>query len=160
METVFRVVFFYLVILLGIRVLGKRDFSQLSPFELVTLLMIPELVQQALMRDDFSATNALIALCTLFLLVFLTSIVAQRSKKLGALIEGQPAVLIYKGRFVPDYLHHERVSPDEIYAEMRQVGLERIEQVKWALLESNGRISFVPLAPEDKQIKARPEEVE
>ncbi len=160
METVLRVLFFYVVILLGIRVLGKREFSQLTPFELVTLLLIPEIVQQALVREDFSATNALVALCTLFALVFLTSVVVHRSRKAEAFIDGEPAVLVYNGRFVPDFLSRERVTPDEVYGEMRHSGLERLEQVKWALLESDGRISFIPFAPEDKQVKPRSEFVE
>lgn len=160
METVLRVLFFYLVILLGIRVLGKREFSQLSPFELVTLLLIPELVSQALVREDFSATNALVALCTLFTLVFLTSLIVQHSRKAEAFVAGEPAVLVYEGRFIPSAMNHERVSPDEVYGEMRKSGLERIEQVKWALLESDGRMSFIPFAPEDKQVKPRSEGVQ
>lgn len=157
METVLRVLFFYLVILFGLRILGKREFSQLSPFELVTLLMIPELAQQALVREDFSATNALIAICTLFTLVFVTSVLVQRNKKVEAFVEGEPAVLIYRGRLVRDFLDHERITPDEVFGEMRRSGLERMEQVKWALLESDGKISFIPFAPEDKQIKSRSE---
>lgn len=159
METVLRVVFFYLVILLGLRVLGKREFSQLSPFELVTLLLIPELVQQALIREDFSATNALIALCTLFTLVFLTSLMVQRSKKVGEFIAGRPAVLVYEGKFVPEVLEHERVTPDEVYGEMRRAGLERITQLKWALLESDGRISFIPFEQQNEQINVRSDEM-
>jgi uncharacterized membrane protein YcaP (DUF421 family) len=159
METVLRVAFFYFFILLGMRAIGKREFSQLSPFEMVTLLLIPELTQQALVRQDFSATNAVVALSTLFLLVFLTSLAAYRMPKVGAAIEGEPTVLVYNGRFVRRSLALERVSPDEIYSEMRKSGLERVEQLKWALLETDGKISVIPLAPEEKQIKARNETI-
>lgn len=130
METVLRVAFFYLFILGGIRVLGKREFSQLSPFELVTLLLIPELASQALVREDFSATNAVIALSTLFVLVFLTSLVTHRSKRAEKVVEDEPTVLVYAGRFVPENLDRERVSPDEVYGEMRMAGLERADQLR------------------------------
>jgi uncharacterized membrane protein YcaP (DUF421 family) len=79
--------------------------------------------------------------------------------RVGAAIEGEPTVLVYNGRFVQKSLALERVSPDEIYSEMRKSGLERVEQLKWALLEADGKISVIPLAPEQKQIKPREDTV-
>jgi uncharacterized membrane protein YcaP (DUF421 family) len=73
METVARVSVVYVLLLAAMRVLGKRELSQLSPFELVTLLLIPEMFQQALVRDDFSMVTALVASATLLSLVYLTS---------------------------------------------------------------------------------------
>jgi uncharacterized membrane protein YcaP (DUF421 family) len=144
METVLRIAFFYLFILGGLRVLGKREFSEFSPFELVTLLLIPELASQALLREDFSATNAVVALSTLFALVFLTSLAVHKSRRAGDVIGGSPTVLVHEGRFVRENLNRERITPEEVYGEMRMVGLERVEQVRWAILEGDGRISFVP----------------
>ena len=79
-----RVALIYVFILLGMRVVGKREFAQLSPSELVSLLMIPELVSQALSHEDYSLTNALIGVCTLLLLVFVTSVLVQRFRALKA----------------------------------------------------------------------------
>lgn len=160
METVLRVAVIYLFILIGLRALGKREFSQLSPFDLVTLLLIPEIVSQALVTEDFSLTNAFIGLSTLFMLVLLTSVIAHLSKGAEQVIEGKPSVLISQGTFVPENMDRARVSPDEIYSEMHKQGLARIEQVQWAILEPDGRIAFIPSEPEDKQMQPRKEMAE
>ena len=159
METVIRITVIYLFIMVGLRALGKRDLSQLSTFDLVTVLLIPEIVQQAMVREDFSITNAIIGLSTLFLLVFLTAVLTYKSKKVEEVIQGRPSILVSHGRFVVENLDKERVTPDEVYAEMHQSGLDRIEQVQWGILESDGRISFIPARPEDKQVKRRAETV-
>lgn len=152
METVIRIAVFYLLIMISLRILGKREFSQLTPFELVTLLLIPEIVSQSLVRDDSSITNAVIGLCTLFVLVFLTSVVTHRSKRVEEFVEGKPSVLVSKGRFVEDTMNKERVTPDEIYTEMHKVGLSRIEQVQWAILESDGMITLIPFELESRLV--------
>lgn len=144
METVIRVTIIYVVILIGLRVVGKREFSQLSPMELITLLLIPELVSQSLVREDFSLTNGIIAVTTLLSLVFINSLLMQKSKRFETIMEGAPAVLVQHGEFVPDNMNKERVTPEEVFAEMHQVGFYQLSQIKWAVLESDGRISFVP----------------
>jgi uncharacterized membrane protein YcaP (DUF421 family) len=144
METVIRVFIIYIFILVGLRILGKREFGQLSPLELVSLLMIPEIVTKALTGEDYSLTNALIGVSTLFSLVFLTSVLMQWSRKAEHIIAGKPAVLVYDGNYVPDNMNRERITPDEIFTEMHKSGLEKLEQVKWAVLEPDGKISIVP----------------
>ncbi|HRE81777.1 MAG TPA: DUF421 domain-containing protein [Opitutaceae bacterium] len=143
METVVRVIVLYLVILVGLRILGKREFGQLSPLELITLLLVPELVSQAALRSDYSLTTGIVAITTLFSLVFLTSVISHRSKRVERWISGTPTVLVARGQLLMDNLNRERISPDEIYSEMHKAGLERIKQVKWALLETDGRIALV-----------------
>lgn len=160
METVLRIATIYFVILIALRALGKRSFSQLSPFDLVTLLLIPEIVQQSMMREDFSMTNALIALSTLFTLVFLTSLLSHRFKKIETVIEGSPSVLVSHGQFVVDTMNDTRITPSELYGEMHKSGLSHLEQIRWAILESDGRISFIPYErnevtvqhPDDKKL--------
>jgi uncharacterized membrane protein YcaP (DUF421 family) len=145
METVLRVAIIYIFVLAGLRVLGKREFGQLAPIELVALLLVPELVSQALVRDDYSLVNAMVAVATLFVLVFLNSLLAHVSRKYESVVESTPTVLAHNGKLVPENLHRERITPSEIYAEMRKTGLERLEQVRWAVLEGDGKISVVPL---------------
>ena len=144
METVIRVAVIYLFILVGLRVLGKREFGQLSPMELVVLLLVPELASQALVREDFSATNALIGISTLFLLVFLSSLVMHLSKRAEKLIEGSPTVLVHSGQMVEKNMAKERVSPDEVFGAMHVAGLEQLDQVRWAILGTDGKIAIVP----------------
>lgn len=147
MEPILRVTALYLFVMVGLRMLGKREFSQLSPFELVTLLLIPEIASQALVGQDFSVTGAMIGLSTLFVLVFLTSLAAHANQRVERVITGEPTVLVSHGAFVPLNMDRERITADEIYGEMRKVGLHRLDQIRWAILESDGRISFVPMSP-------------
>lgn len=144
METVVRVAIIYVFILVGLRIMGKREFSQLSPLELITLLLIPELVAQSLVREDFSLTNGIIAITTLFTLVFLTSALVHLNEKAEKIVSGSPSVLVSHGEFIESNLNRERMSPEEVFGEMRKAGLHRLDQVRWAVLESDGKISFIP----------------
>jgi uncharacterized membrane protein YcaP (DUF421 family) len=144
METVVRVALIYLAILVGLRVLGKREFSQLSPLELVSLLLIPELATQALNRDDHSVTNALIGIATLLVLVLGTSLLTARSERASNVISGTPTVLVHDGRLLEENLMRERVGPDELMGEIRMAGYARLDEIQWAILEGEGRISVVP----------------
>lgn len=144
METVLRVAFVYGLILVGLRILGKREFGQLSPLELITLLLVPDLVAQSVVRADTSMTNAVIAITTLFSLVLVTSIVSHRFKKVETWIGGVPTILVARGRFLEENLNRERIAPGEVYAEIHRAGVEHLADVKWAILETDGRISVVP----------------
>ena len=144
MDTVLRTAVTYLVIMAGFRIMGKRELGQLSPFELVTLLLIPEIFAQAVVGEDFSMTNAVIAFTTLLSLVFLTSVAAHRSRRFGALVEAEPSVLVAHGALVEANLNRERITPQELYSELHMSGLEELSQVKWAILEPDGKISVIP----------------
>ncbi|MBZ5713378.1 DUF421 domain-containing protein [Nannocystis pusilla] len=144
MDTVIRVVVVYLLVMACMRMMGKREFGQLSPAELVTLLIIPEIVSPALVRDDPSLTNALVGATTLFSLVFLVSLAMHHIKPLERAISGEPTLLVRRGRFLVGNMNRERISPDEIYSEMHKVGLHRIDQVQWVVLEPDGKLAVIP----------------
>lgn len=147
MTIVVRIAVIYVFLLVALRLMGKREFSQLSPFELVTLLLIPEILTEALSMGETSITAAFIGVSTLLALVFVTSAVAYRVPWFGELMEGEPVVLVRQGRLVPSAMHRERVSPQEILSEMHKSGLERMEEVRWGILEPDGTISFIPRHP-------------
>lgn len=147
METVLRVGFIYVFLLAVLRVMGKRELSQLTPLELVMLLLIPEIVAQGVVREDFSITNAVIAVTTLTSLVFLTSALSYRFKWFGELLEGKPSLLVERGRLVTDEMARERVPPEEVVSEMRRAGVERLEEVRWAVLEPGGKIAIIREEP-------------
>jgi uncharacterized membrane protein YcaP (DUF421 family) len=147
MWIVVRVAFIYAFLLLAMRGLGKREFAQLSAQEVILLLLVAETLQQAMVGDDFSMSAALIAASTLMLCAFLTSVVTHRFKRAEKFISGEPAVLVYDGKMLRRTMDRERVSSDEISVELRRVGLESIDQVRWALLESDGHISVIPADP-------------
>lgn len=143
MDMVLRIALVYVVLMLGFRVLGKRELSQLSPFELVTLLIIPEIVAPSMTAGDHSMVGALVGVTTLWALAFLNSMLGYRSRLFRPVSESPPAVLVRHGRLVERNLHRERVRPDEVYSEMRLNGIEELAQVKWAILEPGGKVSFV-----------------
>lgn len=144
METVLRVVVIYAAIVIGLRVLGKREFGQLSPLELVTLLLVPEIVAPVVNQDSTSITNGLVGIATVFTLVFITSAAAHMSNRFEVAVAGKPVVIVAHGQLIEDHLNRERVTPDEIFTEMHVSGLDKLSQVKWAVLEPDGRISIVP----------------
>lgn len=150
METVTRVVFIYIFIILGLRVLGKREFGQLSPLELVTLLLIPEIVAQGLVREDFSLTNAIVGISTLFALVFITSLVMQHSRKAEELLTGKPTVLAFDGKLIAENMNRERITPDEIYTELHKAGLFQLSQVRWVILEPDGKLAVIATEEHDE----------
>ena len=145
METVLRVAVIYLLVFAGLRVMGKREFSQLSPVELVTLLMIPEVVSQALTGEDYSITTAAIGVATLLVLVFGTSLLMHRFKKAEAVIAGEPSILVRHGAMLEHTMNSARVTEDEVFSEMHKSGLLTLDQVEWAILEPDGRIAIVPV---------------
>lgn len=150
METVLRIAFIYFFLMLALRVMGKRELNKMSAFELVMLLLIPELFSQGALREDFSMTNATIATATLLTLVFLTSVVSHISSRAHNVINGTPTVLVRSGRYVEDNMNRERIAPDELLAEMHKAGYEKLDQIKWAILEDDGKISLVPAAGEHR----------
>jgi uncharacterized membrane protein YcaP (DUF421 family) len=143
METVPRVVFVYALVWACFRILGKRELTQMSPFELVTLLFIPQLFSRALTRQDYSMTNAVIGATTLFMLVFITSAASYRFRWLSQIMQARPTVLVCRGALIEGHLNRERIAPEDIFSAMHKVGLERLDQVDWAILEGDGKIALV-----------------
>lgn len=143
MEIVLRIAFVYLVLTLAFRVLGKRELSQLSPFELVMVLLIAEIVSPSLTAGDESLTGAMFGVATLLCLAVLHSVLTYRFKGLRSLSESPPTLLIRHGKIIEANIHRDRVRPDEIYSEMHKAGIEALSQVKWGFLEPDGKMSFV-----------------
>ena len=139
-----RVLFVYAFLVIALRVLGKREFGELAPFDLAVLMLIPEFFQQAVTGDDFSMTTAVVAASTLLTLVLLTSMIAYRSQKFAELVAGSPTVLASGGQLIPDHLHRARVTPDEVFSAIHTAGLEDISQTKFVVLDNDGQIAVVP----------------
>lgn len=158
MEPVLRVAVVYLALLVAFRIMGKRELGRLSPFELVTLMLIPEIVSPAISRDEASLTGALIGACTLFLMVLGTSLVNHLVPGAARVLEGNPTLLVKNGEFVTDTMNKERVDPEEVYAEMHRVGLEDVSEVRWAILEREGEITIIPKSRR-MQVPPRAEQV-
>jgi len=145
METVVRVVIVYVFVWGCFRVLGKRELTQMTPFELVMLLLIPQLFSRALTRQDYSVTNGIIGSATLFSLVFLTSVLAHRFPAFHRVLEARPTVLVRRGELLESDLNRQRIAPIDILGAMHKAGVAELSQVEWAILEGDGRISIVPV---------------
>ena len=159
METIVRIAATYVFLMFAFRVMGKRELSKLSPFELVTLLLIPEIFSQAMVREDFSMTNAFIAVSTLCCLVVATSLLSHRFRWFEHTVENPPSLLVQHGQIIARHMDEERIQSAELFAEMHKAGIERLSDVKWAILESDGRISFVRVKPDDAPPPGEDQEV-
>jgi uncharacterized membrane protein YcaP (DUF421 family) len=151
---IFRIAAVYVFILIALRLIGKRELGELSPFELIMLILIPEIVSQSLAAEDSSIINGLTGLSTLLLLVLLTSFLSYRFKRFRNLIQGEPVMLGENGRLDSESMAKERIAVDEVLSEMRRVGLSDLGQVKWIVLETDGKLTFVPFKKEDRTQRA------
>ncbi|HEY1855203.1 MAG TPA: YetF domain-containing protein [Solirubrobacterales bacterium] len=135
------VIFFFVFALT--RMLGRRELNSLEPFDLILLVVTGDLVQQGVTQNDNSITGALLAISTIGLLTVLLSYAAFRSKRLRPILDGEPVVLVEDGRAVDANLRRQRLTREEIGSEARLNNISSIEDVRWAILETNGQISFV-----------------
>lgn len=145
MDAVIRSVIVYLFLLLLLRLSGKRTLAQTTTFDFVLLLIISEASQQALIGDDSSMINAAIVLTTLVGLNILMSLLKQRSALAERLLEGVPLLIVDDGRALQDVMDKARVDlGDVLDAARASHGLERLDQIKHAVLERSGSISIIP----------------
>ena len=145
MNPVIRGIIIYLFLLLVFRLSGKRSLAQTTPFEFVLLLIISEVTQQALVGEDYSLTTSIILITTLIGTDFLFSLIKQKWKGFEKVSEGSPLIVAANGKFLPKRAQKSRVSEEDIIEAARSLhGLERMDQIKYAVLELDGSISIIP----------------
>ena len=145
-EKVLRSVVVYLFLLIAFRFTGKRQVGQLTPFDLVVLLIISNVVQNAVIGADNSLGGGLIGALTILLLNYAVVEIAFRYKRARRLLEATPTLLIHNGNVLHENLRRERVTLDDLLAALRKNGMVEPSQVRYAVLEENGAISVVPRA--------------
>jgi uncharacterized membrane protein YcaP (DUF421 family) len=143
MDIVLRAIALYVFVIFTMRVIGRRELSSMTPFDLVLLIILGDAIQQGLTQDDYSVTGAILAVATMATLQVLTSYISFRSASARRLLEGDPIVVIERGNLVEHNLKRERMTADEVEEEMRQQQIASLDQVEWAILEANGSISFI-----------------
>jgi uncharacterized membrane protein YcaP (DUF421 family) len=126
------------------RVVGRRELSSLEPFDVIMLVVIGDLVQQGVTQSDYSVTGLVIVLSVVTLMTALFAYLNFRFPKLRPWMEGRPVVLIDNGSVIERNLRRERLTVGEVEAEARQQQIVSLSRVRWAVLERNGRISFIP----------------
>ena len=137
-ELILRSVLVYLFLVIVLRITGKRQVGQLAPFDLVLLLVLSNAVQNSMNGGDNSLTGGLISAATLN---YTVGIATFRSKKMEALIEGRPQVLVHNGKLFEEVLARAQLTRHELNSALRQAGCTCIEEVHTAILENNGSIS-------------------
>jgi len=133
----------FIVLMVVFRVIGKRELGQFSPFELVTLMLIPEILSNSV-QGQGSLLTALSGLSMVVLLVVVVSAASQRFSAVQTLVESSPTVLVANGQLLEHNLNAERITPEELFSEMRKQGLQELSKVRFAVLEGSGSITFVP----------------
>lgn len=145
MESIARGFVMYLFLLVVFRLSGKRTLSQATTFDLVLLLIISEVTQEAMVDDDHSMTNAMILIITLIGTGILMAWLKQVSPTLDRLLEGEPIIVVEHGRLLYERMKKEHVDEGDLLEAARALhGLERLDQIKYAIIERNGGISIVP----------------
>ncbi len=145
MDSVVRASAVYAVLLLLFRLVGKRSLAETGVFDLVLLLIVSEAVQQAMIDGDNSMTNAFLVVLTLLGLNVGISLLKQRSPRIERLVDDVPLVILADGRPLQELMDKARVDEKDILQAARlQEGLERLDQIKYAVLERGGGISVVP----------------
>ena len=140
---VLRAVAVYLLVMLLVRMSGKRAVGQFTPFDLVLLILIGNAVQNGMNGGDNSLTGAIILAVCLIVLNYGVAYVAARSRRARIFIEGEPVVLARNGKVFRDVLRRELVSNADFLEAMRETGCSGIERIRLATLETNGHISIV-----------------
>ena len=143
MEIVLRASAMFLAVYGLLRLMGKRELGQLAPFELVTLIVMGDLIQQGVTHQDFSLTGATLAILTFAAWSLLFNLLSHHFPRARSALEGEPVVLVRDGRPIGRNLDRERIDGDELAAEMRLAGIAALDQIAWAILEPEGKISFI-----------------
>ena len=140
-ELVVRGLVVYVFLIALLRLTGKRQIGQLSPFDLVLLLILSNAVQNSMSAGDNSLIGGLISATTLVALNYLVGLIAFKSKKLEAIIEGRPQVLIHQGKLYEEVMNEAKLTRQELDSTLRQSGYFEISDIKLAILENNGSVT-------------------
>jgi uncharacterized membrane protein YcaP (DUF421 family) len=145
MESVVRAVIVYVGLLILFRLSGKRTLAEVSPFDLVLLLIISEATQSALVDTDNSMTNAFLLVTTLVALNVLLSEIKTRWRGPERLLDSLPLLIVENGKPIEEHMRKERVDLEDVLETARENhGLHSLEQIRFAVLERNGKISIIP----------------
>ncbi len=144
-QIVARSVVIYLVLLVGLRLFGKREVGQFTLFDLVLVLLVANAVQPAITGPDTSLLGGVIITVTLFVVNFLVARLRSASPWFRRIAEGDPTIVVRKGKFVKEAMRREGLSEDECMMALREHGFAAVSEVGLAVLETDGTISVVPL---------------
>ena len=143
MDIALRAAFLYAFVVILMRVMGRRELSSLSPLDLVLLIVLGDAIQQGMTQDDYSVTGILLAIGTIALLQLGVSFVNFKFPRLRPLLDGEPIIVVQDGKPIEHNMRRERVTLDDIAGAARQQSIASISDIQWAVLETNGNMSFI-----------------
>jgi uncharacterized membrane protein YcaP (DUF421 family) len=143
MDIVLRATAMFFALYVLVRVMGKRELAQLTPFELIVLVVLGDLIQQGVTHNDFSLTGAILAIATMGFWALAMSWATFLSPKVEKVLDGEPRVIVRDGEIVRENLNRDRLTHSEILSEMRLAGIAHLSDVAWAILEPKGKMSFI-----------------
>lgn len=143
MDIVLRATVAYVFIIFLLRIIGRRELSTLAPSDLVLLVVMGDLVQNGVTQSDQSVTGVFLAVSTFALLTVAVSVMSYKSRRVHTLVQGAPLILVQDGKPIEQNLRSERLNVDDIAEQARGQGIERLDEVKWCVLEASGAMSFI-----------------
>ena len=143
MDIVLRATAMFAIMFALLRLLGKRELAQMTPFEMVMLVVMGDLIQQGVTHNDFSLTGATLAIGTFAFWGLVMNWLSYRSRRFDRWVDGEPTVIVRNGELLEAGLRCNRLNRTDVDAEMRLAGIAHLTDVQWAVVETNGKISFI-----------------
>jgi uncharacterized membrane protein YcaP (DUF421 family) len=150
MDIVLRATAMFAIAFVLIRLLGKRELAQMTPFEALLLIVIGDLIQQGVTHNDYSLTGATLAIFTFAFWGLVLGWLVYLFPQLKAPLEGSPRIIVCDGELLEANLRRDRVTRAEVESEMRLAGIARLHDVAWAIIEPQGKISFIKRDGDDR----------
>ena len=144
MDIVIRAVVMFIFVWFVTRAVGRRELSTLEPFDLILLIVLGDLIQQGVTQNDFSVTGAMLAGGTMAVMTVLFSYLAFRFPRVQPILEGDPVILVERGKPIDRNLRRNRITMEELAAQARMQQIPHIADIEWAVLETSGTISVIP----------------
>jgi uncharacterized membrane protein YcaP (DUF421 family) len=144
MDIVLRALVLFVFVWFLTRAVGRSELSTFQPFDLILLIVLGDLIQQGVTQNDFSVTGAMLAGGTMAAMTVLFSWLAYRFPRVQPVLEGDPVILIERGRTIERNLKANRITLEELAAQARLNRIMHLEDVEWGVLETSGQISFIP----------------
>jgi uncharacterized membrane protein YcaP (DUF421 family) len=142
-DIVLRALFLFVFVWLVTRAVGRRELSTLEPFDLILLIVLGDLIQQGVTQNDFSVTGAMLAGGTMALMTILFSWLSFRFKRVQPILEGDPVIVVERGKPIDANLRRNRITVEEVAARARMQNIAHLDDVEWAVLETSGQLSFI-----------------
>ena len=143
MDIVLRAFVLFVFVWLLTRAVGRRELSTLEPFDLILLIVLGDLIQQGVTQNDFSVIGAMLAGGTMALMTILFSWLSFRYRRARPILEGEPVIVVERGKPIESNLRRNRITLDEVAAQARMSHIADLDEVEWAVLETSGSISFI-----------------